>query len=115
MLRAAATGGMWIAAPPPSARELANHKKISNRFDPVLAWDLGSGLATSEKEATKVWARLVRGADPRNRPLLCDADSDLKDYSPAVDLLVAHAVPLGTTLPLADYATLPRALSRPSL
>ncbi len=109
LLNEAAQAGMWIVAPPPSARELearegaAAAATIGPQFDPVLAWDLGAGLATAELEATRRWARLVQAADPRRRPLICDPESDVRDYTRAVDIQVARREPLGTTMPLASY------------
>jgi hypothetical protein len=112
MLREAAGLGMWVVAPPPPPRELesragdASGARIPGQFDPVLAWDLGRGLATSEElSATKRWAKLVAAADPRDRPLVCDADSDLNKYSRVVNILLAHRDPLGSSLQLSDYAT----------
>ncbi len=104
LLTEAAASGMWLIAPPPAARQLESSPgemgglKISGQFDPVLAWDLGNGLATSELEATRHWSKLVQGADPRRRPLVCDAESDLRDYTRFVNILVARRDPLGTTL-----------------
>ncbi|MBI3839022.1 MAG: hypothetical protein HY288_13970, partial [Planctomycetia bacterium] len=111
LLREAAGVGMWIVAPPPPSRELESRAgdvagaKIPGQFDPVLAWDLGSGLATRELVSTKRWAKLIQAADSRGRPVVCDADSDLKEYSRALNILLAHRDPLGSTLQLSDYAT----------
>ena len=118
LLSEAAGLGMWIVAPPPT-RELeprpgdADDAKISERYDPVLAWDLGRGLSTREDlAATKRRAKLVRAADARGRPLVCDADSDLNKYSRAVNILMARRDPLGSSLPLSDYASWLRERSR---
>jgi hypothetical protein len=118
LLHEAAALGFWLVAPPPSPRELERRAgdtpgaKIGEAFDPVLAWNLGSGLAKRELEATKRWAELVKAADPRHRPLVCDADSDLYGYTRLADVLVARREPVGSTLPLDQYATWLRNRSR---
>ncbi len=111
-MREAAGLGMWVIAPPPPAAELearstgSSATKIGSPFDPVLVWDLGSGLATRELAATRQWAKLVQAADPRGRPMACDAESDLQAYTrPPVNLLFARRDVLGTTLQLTDYVT----------
>jgi hypothetical protein len=109
LLDEAAGLGLWLIAPPPTARQLesrsaeASDAQIGPQFDRVLVWDLGSGLARSELEATRRWARLVQAADPRQRPLVCAADSELRDYTRFVNLLMARRDPLGTTLSLKNY------------
>jgi hypothetical protein len=110
LLAEAAAEGLWLVAPPPAAGQLEPRADntvattIGAQFDPVLAWDLGSGLATRELAATKRWAELVQDADPRERPLVCDADSDLAGYTQYVKLLLARREPLGTTSQLNQYA-----------
>ena len=119
--------GIWMSAPPRGAllREAAvvglrivgrHHPRelearvaagpasgIDSQFDPVVVWDLGSGLSTKEFPANKRWAQLVRAADPRSRPLICGADSDLWNYSRNVDLLWTSRFPLGSSLGLTPY------------
>lgn len=117
LLEEAAGLGLWLIAPPPVSQLESRSPdvpgaKIPSQFDPVLAWDLGSGLATRELEGTRRWAKLVQVADPRKRPLVCDADSDLRDYTRFVDLLLARRDPLGTTLPLKGYTDWLRARSQ---
>ena len=109
LLNEAAAAGMWLVAPPPAAEDLqaagsiAARAAIGPQFDPVLVWDLGSGLATAERDSTRRWAKLVQAADPRRRPLLCDPESDVRDYTRAVDILLARREPLGTTMTLKNY------------
>lgn len=108
MLRDAAAIGIWLIAPPPTAGQLdprggAPPVVIDTSFDPVLVWDLGSGLATRELAATRHWAELVKAVDPRKRPLICDADSDLQSYTRSVDVLLARREPIGSTLTLDKY------------
>lgn len=109
-LREATALGLWLIAPPPSARELESRNaegatpKLGTLFDPVLVWDLGRGLATSELEATRRWAKLVQAADPRARPLLCAPESDLKSYSrPPFKMLLARREVIGTSMDFMQY------------
>ncbi|HEY2895269.1 MAG TPA: hypothetical protein VGJ16_13685, partial [Pirellulales bacterium] len=107
LAREAAALGLWLIAPPPAARELeagaAQGALIAADFDAILAWDLGNGFTKKELPAVKRWAELVKAADPRNRPLLCDPDSDVLNYTRHVDVLLATREPLGTTLALDQY------------
>ncbi|HEX3726330.1 MAG TPA: hypothetical protein VHV08_08805, partial [Pirellulales bacterium] len=111
LLREAAGLGLWVIAPPPPPSDLESRGgpgggvKLGPQFDPVLVWDLGSGLATRDLAGTKRWAKLTTAADPRGRPLVCQANSDLLDFTRHANLLLATRSPLGGTLPLADYLT----------
>ncbi len=112
LLREAAALGLWLIAPPPSLRELEAHSaqpnatKIDEAFDPVLVWDLGSGLTSRDLEATKRWAKLVEAADPRRRPMICDTESELRAFTrPPVNLFLARRDALGTSLQLKEYAS----------
>jgi hypothetical protein len=108
LLREAAGLGLWVIAPPPAPRELEPRHgetagaRLGASFDPVLVWDLGSGLSRQELDATKRWKKLVEAADPRSRPMICRPDSELADYTRQTKLLLAGRDPLGTTLSLAD-------------
>jgi len=103
--------GLWVICPPPNVQELeargnVHDPVIGAMFDPVLVWDLGRGLASRELEATRHWAKLVQEADPRDRPILCDADSDLRSYTrPPIKLLLAERDPIGTSLSMAQYGS----------
>ncbi len=108
LLREARATGLWLIAPPPPPRafEAPRVRPIGDEFDPVLAWDLGTGLSASQLESTKNWAKLVAAADPRKRPIVCGADTDLRAYTrPPVKIFVARRDPIGTNLPLDQYVT----------
>ena len=69
---------------------------VDSQFDPVVVWDLGSGLSTKEFYASKCWAKLVRSADPRLAALdLRGGTRILWNYSRNVDLLWTSRLPLG--------------------
>ena len=110
LLRDAASAGIWIIGlpPPPLALESRTGgaaEKIGPQFDGVLVWDLGHGLVKSQLEGTRRWAKLVHSADPRARPMLCGAESDLTAYTrPPIHLLLAKRDVLGTTLRLENYS-----------
>jgi hypothetical protein len=100
--------GLGLVAPPPRARDLQSRAadpaaKIGSDFDCIVAWDMGTGLSAHDLDATKAWAKLVHLADPRNRPLVCEPDADLRAFSRPVDVLLAHRLPLGGSLELSDY------------
>ena len=102
--------GMWLVAPPPAAHDLeapdenGPGMKISTQFDPVLVWDIGGGLAGGELEAARRHVKLVQAADPRRRPILCDPEADVRDYTRSAGILLAHREPLGTMMSLQNYA-----------
>ena len=104
--------GLWIVCPPPRPSGLDDPQApqgalapFDARYDPVLAWHLGSGLTQRELELTERWAAEVQRADgAAPRPLVCDAESALKPYSriPSM-ILLTHRYPLGSSFELADY------------
>lgn len=112
LLQEAARSKMWLICPPPIPpnhvidRNQGTGTLIGPAFDPVLMWNLGDRLTTTELERTQRWAEVVRMADrEHSRPLICGAASDLRAFSRAVDILVLSRDPLGTSLELADFAT----------
>ncbi|MGA2066123.1 MAG: hypothetical protein ABSG86_14205 [Thermoguttaceae bacterium] len=121
-LAEAARLGLWVVCPPPllsppaaqapaaAAADmhprlpLASQAIIGPEFQPVLAWDLGSGLTTAQLEANRRWAEAVRLADVRGRrPLVACPASDLREYSRHVNLLLIDRRVLGTSLDMSDY------------
>jgi len=109
LLAAAARLGIWLVAGPPLERSTPGDKelplgKITSRHDAVLAWDLGQNLSTRELEGTRRLAQRLRAADPRSRPLVADADCDLRSYSRLADVLITHRYPLGSSEELSSYA-----------
>jgi hypothetical protein len=112
LLRDAAAAGLWIIAPPPSPEQLetmsaATANSLGGELDAVLAWDLGRGLpAGATLDATRRWAKLLQAADARGRPLVCEPDAALQDYTrPPVNIMVARREVLGTSLEIPQYVT----------
>ncbi len=101
---------LWLLAPPPPPAALKPRqgerraRPIPAAFDPVLAWDLGDQLTERELDTTRRWAEAVQDADPRGRPIVCGATSDLDDYThPPFQVLLSDRDPLGTSLELDRY------------
>jgi hypothetical protein len=100
--------GLWLVCPPPLPPAVQGERPpgsaIGPEFQPVLAWDLGSGLTTVQLEASRRWADEIRLADARGRrPLIACPVSDLREYSRHVNLLLIDRRPLGTSLEMPDY------------
>ncbi len=109
LLDEARQAGMWIACPPPSLpdvdlRDPASLPAFSPRWNRVLLWDLGEGLAEADAAELAERARRVKTCDLRpGRPVIASADSSLRTISRHVDLLVARRRVLGTSLELSNY------------
>lgn len=109
LLAEAEQAGIWLISPPPELpdidiREADAPPTFSSRWDRVIFWDMGSGLAEQDVERLAERARRVRTCDARGcRPLLAAADSGLRAASRHVDMLVARRTVLGTSLELVDY------------
>ncbi|HUY87168.1 MAG TPA: hypothetical protein VMV10_00385 [Pirellulales bacterium] len=112
ILEEAARVGFWVVCPPPRPSGLnepngpqGSLAPFDARYDRVLAWHLGQGLTKRELETTERWAAEVLRADgDASRPLVCDAESELKPYSriPSM-IMLTHRFPAGTSFELADY------------
>jgi hypothetical protein len=111
LLAEAQRAGIWVISPPPELpdvdiRDPESVPTFSARWDRVLFWDMGDGLAEGDVEALAERARRVRTCDTRGgRPLVASADSGLRSISRHVDMLVARRTVLGTSLELLDYLT----------
>ena len=110
LLAEARTAGLWVVCPPPTIPDIDLRDPDSvpalRNWDRVLMWDLGSGLAAADVAPLAEQARRIRACDLRQgRPLVASADSDLREVSRHVDMLVARRTVLGTSLELTDYLT----------
>jgi hypothetical protein len=109
LLAEAQQAGIWLISPPPDLpdvdiRDAESLPSFSARWDRVLFWDMGSGLAENDVETLAERVRRVRTCDSRGgRPLIAAADSGLRSISRHVDMLVARRTVLGTSLELLDY------------
>ncbi len=111
LLAEAARANIWIICPPPSLPEvdLREPEKLpafSTKWDRVLLWDMGSGLATDDVAGLAEQVRRLRICDRRQgRPVIASADSGLRELSRHLDMLVARRAILGTSLELTNYLT----------
>jgi len=109
LLAEAEQAGVWLISPPPDLpdidiRDVESLPSFSSRWDRVLFWDMGSGLAENDVEQLAERVRRVRTCDSRgSRPLIAAADSGLRAVSRHFDMLVARRTVLGTSLELLDY------------
>ena len=109
LLAEAQRAGVWLISPPPDLpdidiRDADSLPTFSARWDRVLFWDMGSGLAENDVDNLAERVRRVRTCDSRgSRPLIAAADSGLRAVSRHVDMLVARRTVLGTSLELLDY------------
>ena len=104
---------LWMVCPPPKPEGLENPQaalapaaEFATTAGVVLAWHLGSQLTGRDVEVTKRWSDYVRRFDRGSgRPLLAEAETDLRIYSRYADMLVLNRQPLGTSFELNDYST----------
>jgi hypothetical protein len=93
--------GLWVICAPPDKLPA----EFDDRYDGVLAWNLGHHLAAAELDAvTQLAAELRKRDAARQRPLVAQPDSQLRGYSRVIDILLIDRPVLGTSLELADYA-----------
>ena len=99
--------GMWLVCPPPIYKSKQGRvvvRDIDDRFEGVLAWNLGSGLIKQHVSSTESLARQLRNIDTQaRRPIVCQAATSLAEYSRLADVLMLRRQPLGTSLELVDY------------
>lgn len=109
LLAEAEQADVWLICPPPELpdvdiRDLDSLPAFSPRWDRVLFWDLGQGLAEADAAALAERVRRTRTCDARcGRPVIAAADSGLRVISRPIDMLVARRTVLGTSLELLDY------------
>jgi hypothetical protein len=109
LLAEAEQANVWLICPPPELpdvdiRDLDSLPAFSPRWDRVLFWDLGQGLAEADAATLAERVRRTRTCDARcGRPVIAAADSGLRAISRHVDMLVARRTVLGTSLELLDY------------
>lgn len=104
---------LWIVCAPPRPpglddpqAVLAPVPQLQSTQGLVLAWMLGTQLTGRDVEVTKRWSDYLRRFDRESgRPLVAEAETDLRTYSRYVDALVLRRLPLGTSFDMNDYAT----------
>jgi hypothetical protein len=104
---------IWLICPPPwpvaaveTDDRVRSQREIGLEYRRVLAWDLGRGLFGGNLELTRRWADQVREASRGgSRPMVGQAESELRSYSRHLNVLLFGRQPLGTSLELSDYGT----------
>jgi hypothetical protein len=97
--------GIAFVSPPPSRQELES-SGISAKWNPVLAWDLGSFVANDDINQLAELNELVQHHDTvgsRGTVMSCEQLS--RDASRITDAIVLRREILGTDLTLRDYVT----------
>lgn len=79
--------------------------KISSAYDPVLLWNMGSGLKTSSMTALQSDLRTTRSLDPLGRPIIGAVETGVDAYSQEgrLDALMLAREPLQSSLEMNDY------------
>ncbi|MEZ6070235.1 MAG: hypothetical protein R3C10_08140 [Pirellulales bacterium] len=101
--------GLWVICPPPAdtaedTGALSSAPSNWSAYSGVLAWQMGWELAEADYDEARARIDFVRQRDRlAGRPLVCQADSDLRRYSRQVDFLIARRQALGTSLELVAY------------
>ncbi|HJN12224.1 MAG TPA: hypothetical protein QF564_26310 [Pirellulaceae bacterium] len=94
-LHEAATVGLWIVAPPPPGRG------DSDTYGNVLAWDLGSHLASLDLPAIRKIAARLR-TDSRCPAIVGSGHRDLGALAAELDVLIHDQPVLGSSFELAE-------------
>ncbi len=89
--------GMWLVIPPPE-------EKIDERYNHVLAWNLGRQLSSHEFEAvSERTTKLVRSDPQAQRPAIFGVNSLLERYSRLGGIVLHERPVLGTSFEQANY------------
>ena len=96
--------GLAIVCPPPTPQQITEHG-ISEAYAPVLAWDLGEQLSSSDLDLAARWQQLVKRYDPiARRPTLLAPQLYTREASRIADVVLLGRTMLGTSLTLQNYA-----------
>jgi hypothetical protein len=105
--------GIWIVCPPPAPPDLnnpyggatgANSAEFGPWSNAVLAWDVGDGWTGADVDVARRWSEYVRRGDqPRPKPIIGGAATDLRTLSRQVDFVTVERRPLGTDCELSRY------------
>jgi hypothetical protein len=117
LLNEAREENIWLIAPPPTGKETVgstsptedqtsyfNGSTVSDDYNKVLVWDLGSGLTESQYKNVAQRVEQLKKLDPYRRPVAANVLTGLYTYSDqAVDLLMVRRQPFLTSLDMEDY------------
>ena len=117
LLAEARNENVWLIAPPPTGRETVgssspasenaayfNGTTVSEDYNKVLMWDVGSGLKETQYQAVAQRVEELRKLDPYRRPVAANVVTGLSTYTDrAIDLLLVKRQPLLTSFDMEDY------------
>ncbi len=122
LLKEAQDAGVWLICTPPSSQELrgattfpvgspndgrsiTSFPRIDPIYDNVLVWNLGDDCTNPKYKEKVLWVGDIKNADRGRRPILCTANSGVREYSRSCDILLMRRQPLLSSLELQDAAT----------
>jgi hypothetical protein len=98
------TGMTLVCTPPPA--EILDQEGISDKWKPILAWDLGQLIARDDLQNVKRLEQLIQQHDPEpSRLTIMRCEQLSRDASRVTDAIVLGREVLGTDLTLQDYVT----------
>jgi hypothetical protein len=97
--------GMMLVCPPPPAEVFAV-EGITEKWKPILAWDLGQLIARDDLQNVERLKALIQQHDPEpSRLTIMRCEQLSRDASRTTDAIVLGREVLGTDLTLQDYVT----------
>jgi hypothetical protein len=97
--------GMRLVCPPPPAEILA-HEGIPQKWNPLLAWDLGQLIARDDLQSVEKLQHLIQQHDPDpSRLTIMRCEQLSRDASRTTNAIVLGREVLGTDITLQDYVT----------
>ena len=119
LLKEAQTAAVWLICTPPASLELrgptlspigspndertiAAYPRIDPIYDNVLVWNLGDDCTNAQYKEKALWIGDLQNADQGRRPILCTANSGVREYSRNCDILLMRRNPLLSSLELGD-------------
>ena len=117
LLKEAQAADIWLICAPPSslelrgptvspvgspndARSIATYPRIDPIYDNVLAWNIGDDCTNPKFKEKALWVADLQSADRGRRPILCMANSGVREYSRICDILLMRRDPLLSSLDL---------------
>jgi len=93
------------AAAQGAGSELFGGAQVTTAYDPVLLWNVGSGLKLNSIQALQRDLNKIRSLDPLKRPIIGSADTGIDAHTQegCLDALMLMREPLLTSLDLNDY------------
>jgi len=117
LLKEAQAADIWLICAPPSSLELrgptsspvsspnndrtiATYPRIDPIYDNVLVWNIGDDCTNPKFKEKALWVENLQSADRGRRPILCTANSGVREYSRICDILLMRRDSLLSSLDL---------------